>query len=276
MRWSRGQKAGMNAFAPLTEGCPQCGAGVPPTARFCPDCGAALGDARPPETSPISYRQAEPRWFGVAPPQLLLATGLAGLVLAVVLFATGNWPYGLILLGVGALLLAAFLEAARRRPERHAFVTTWAHARARAQATIETLRARSAAAAEVRRIRHALAQLEDDRRASLLALGGAAHRRDGRAEAAARARLDELDGHEAELRARLDDALDAAGERIRKARLPVEKTVMVLPTEPFPPPGEATPPQPAIVPEPYPPPDEADPPEPARVPEPAPGGPEPD
>ena len=131
----------MNAFAPLTEGCPQCGAGVPPTARFCPDCGAALGDARPPETSPISYRQAEPRWFGVAPPQLLLATGLAGLVLAVVLFATGNWPYGLILLGVGALLLAAFLEAARRRPERHAFVTTWAHARARAQATIETLRA---------------------------------------------------------------------------------------------------------------------------------------
>jgi len=46
--------------------------------------------------------------------------------------------------------------------------------------------------------------------------------------------------------------------------------VMVLPTEPSPPPGEADPPQPAIVPEPYPPPDEATPPQPARVPEPGP------
>jgi hypothetical protein len=48
--------------------------------------------------------------------------------------------------------------------------------------------------------------------------------------------------------------------------------------EPYPPPGEADPPQPAVVPEPgpavipepYPPPDEGDPPEPAVVPEPGP------
>jgi hypothetical protein len=46
--------------------------------------------------------------------------------------------------------------------------------------------------------------------------------------------------------------------------------MMVLPTEPYPPPGEATPPQPATVPEPYPPPDEATPPQPARIPEPGP------
>jgi hypothetical protein len=38
--------------------------------------------------------------------------------------------------------------------------------------------------------------------------------------------------------------------------------------EPYPPPGEATPPQPAIVPEPYPPPDEGTPPAPAPAPEP--------
>lgn len=37
--------------------------------------------------------------------------------------------------------------------------------------------------------------------------------------------------------------------------------------EPYPPPGELDPPEPAIVPEPYPPPDEGDPPEPAVVPE---------
>jgi hypothetical protein len=42
---------------------------------------------------------------------------------------------------------------------------------------------------------------------------------------------------------------------------------MVLPSEPSPPPGEATPPQPAVVPEPYPPPDEATPPQPAPDPD---------
>ena len=45
---------------------------------------------------------------------------------------------------------------------------------------------------------------------------------------------------------------------------------MVTPSEPYPPPGEATPPEPAIVPEPYPPPDEGTPPSPAVVPEPSP------
>jgi hypothetical protein len=72
------------------------------------------------------------------------------------------------------------------------------------------------------------------------------------------------------LRAELDRAVEEAGERIRRARLPVEETVMVLPTEPSPPPDEADPPEPVIVPEPYPPPDEGTPPEPARIPEPGP------
>lgn len=42
---------------------------------------------------------------------------------------------------------------------------------------------------------------------------------------------------------------------------------MVEIPEPYPPPGEADLPEPAVIPEPYPPPDEADPPEPAIVPE---------
>jgi len=49
-----------------------------------------------------------------------------------------------------------------------------------------------------------------------------------------RARLAELDAEDAELEARLEHALGEADERIRKARLPVEETVMVLPTEPGP------------------------------------------
>jgi hypothetical protein len=270
----------MSASAPAAEPCPDCGEPLPGGARYCPSCGSALGAGQAPAwESPVSYRQAEPHWFGVAPPPLLLGIGVVLVVLALVLLATGHWPYGLIVLGVGALLLAAFLEAAKRRPENHAFLRTSAHARERAQTAMETWRVRSGAAAEARRVRHALALLDADRRGLLLELGTAAHRGDAGAEASLRGRLTELDATERRLRSELDSALTEAGERIRQARLPVEETMMVLPTEPLPtepgpPPGEADPPQPAVVPEPYPPPDEADPPQPARVPEPGPGQPD--
>jgi hypothetical protein len=260
----------MSASAPAAEPCPDCGAELPASARYCPSCGSDLGAAAVPvQETPISYEQTEPHWFGVTPPHLLLGVAALVVLIALVLFATGHWPYGLILLGVGALLLAVFLEAAKRRPEL-TVVRTSTHARDRAQTAMETWRVRSFAAAEARRIRRGLMLLDADRRALLLDLGVAAHGADAAAEASIRARLSELDRYEAELRLQLDRAAHEAGERIRKARLPVEETMMVLPAEPSPPPDEGTPPQPAVVPEPYPPPDEADPPEPARVPEPGP------
>jgi outer membrane biosynthesis protein TonB len=138
-------------------------------------------------------------------------------------------------------------------------------------------RVRSAAAAESRRLRQALIAIESERRGVLHDLGAAVHLRDEQAEAAFRVRLAELDEHEAAIQAQLAASFQAADERIRQARLPVEETMMVLPGEPTPPPGEANPPQPAVVPEPYPPPDEGTPPQPAVVPEPSPDpGPQPD
>jgi len=277
MRSNRGQKPGMSASVPSTEPCPSCGAEAPERARFCPSCGAGLdGDAGstvrehvPLHETPATYRQAEPHWFGVAPPQLLLGISVVMLVFALVLFATGHWPYGLILLGVGALLLAAFIEAARRRPD-HAFSGRSLQARERAQSALETWRARSVAAAEAKHVRYSLALIESERQGLLRDLGAAVHGGNDGAEASIRARLEDLREQEAQLHAQYDRMLGEAGERIRKARLPVQETMMVTPPEPTPPPGEATPPQPAIVPEPYPPPDEATPPEPARVPEPSP------
>jgi membrane protein implicated in regulation of membrane protease activity len=65
---------------------------------------------------PVHVQRSDPRWFGVTPPHLLLGVAAGMCAVAIVLFATGRWPYGLILLGIGALLVAAFLEAARRRP----------------------------------------------------------------------------------------------------------------------------------------------------------------
>jgi len=249
-------------------------------ARFCPACGTTLDDAAnstvrselpPDETGPVPVhvQRTEPRWFGVTPPHLLLGVAAGVCVVAIVLFATGRWPYGLILLGICSLLIAAFLEAARRRPSSNLTRAT-TDARERAHSLFEAYRVRSAAATEARRVQSRLLLLESERRAALLELGSAAHARDSTAEADVRARLDELDRRETELRSHLDSSLREAAERIHKARLPVEKTMMVLPSEPFPPPDEGTPPQPAVVPEPYPPPDEGTPPQPARVPEPRP------
>ncbi len=268
----------MSASAPVADSCPNCGVALHADARFCHACGVQVAagatvraELPPNETGPVpvAFRRQEPHWFGVAPPHLLLGVAAAALVAAVILFATGRWPFGLIMFGVGTLLVAAFLEAARRRPQS-GVARASLDARERARSGLETLRVRSIAAAEARRIQSALLLIESERRSALHDLGAAAHAQDPAGEAAARGRLGELDARESALRSELERALEDAGERIRKARLPVQETVMVLPTEPSPPPGEADPPQPAIVPEPYPPPDEATPPEPARVPEPGP------
>jgi hypothetical protein len=249
----------MSASSPAADSCPNCGASLSPGARFCHSCGVRVA-------SDTGVR-VEPHWYGVTPPHLLLGVAAGALVLAVIFFATGRWPFGLILLGVGTLLVAAFFDVARRRP-RSGVARASLDARERARSGLETLRARSVAAAEARRIQTALMLLETERRSALHDLGAAAHAQDSPWEADARARLADLDAREAGLRTELEQALEDAGERIRKARLPVQETVMVLPSEPYPPPDEANPPQPAVVPEPYPPPDEATPPEPPPAPNP--------
>lgn len=268
----------MSASPLAADACSGCGAALPQNARFCPECGtpADAGSTVRAELpleetgpTPVTVSHVEPHWFGIAPPEFLLGLGAVVLIVAIVLFATGHWPFGLILLGLAALLGAAFLELARRRP-RTRLTRASAQARERAGSTFEAWRERAAAAADARRIHSGLAVVEAERRTALLELGAAAHNGDSTGEAGARARLAELDAREAELREELAARLESADERIRLARLPVEQTMMVAPSEPYPPPGEATPPQPAVVPEPYPPPDEGTPPAPAPVPEPGP------
>jgi hypothetical protein len=212
---------------------------LPAEARFCPSCGAQAdaGSTVPAHVPPgeigpvpVALQRSEPHWFGVAPPQLLLAIAAVALVLAVIFFAVGHWPYGLILLGVGALLLAAFLEAARRRPDS-SVTRASVDARERARSSWQTLLARQAAATEARRIQNALLLLDSDRRGALQELGAAVHARDATAETGARARLEELDGRETALHTQLAETLGTADERIRRARLPVQETAIVPPAE---------------------------------------------
>jgi hypothetical protein len=189
---------------------------------------------------PVSRSRAEPRWFGVPPPlALLLLAGIAFAV-AVDLFVTGSWPYGLILIGVAALLVAGFLEVARRRPGSRLTsdaARSAAVAREHAAAVVDRLVARSSAAAEVQRVRGVQAVLEADRRAALLELGKAVHREDEGAVDAARKRLDELDVIESELQAQLAERLASTQERIRRSKLSVQQTMVRVP-EPYPPPDE--------------------------------------
>jgi len=221
----------MSASAPSTEPCPDCHSELPRGARYCPTCGSDLGAATVvPHESPIEYAQIERRWLGVPPPYLLLGAIALMAVAALVLFATGLWPYGLIVLGIAALVAAGSLEAIKRGAIQLGPSST--NARDRVQAAVETWRLRAATAQEVQRTRSALALLESRRRALHERLGAAVYRGDDIARADALRGLGELDGQETELRERLDRSLDEAGAKIRQTRLEVEQTVMVLPEEP--------------------------------------------
>jgi hypothetical protein len=203
---------------------------------------------------PVSISHAETRWFGVTPPLALLLLALIAAAAAVASFVSGAWPYGLILVGVAALIVAGFLEVARRRPDSRLTsyaATSAASAREHAAAAVERLLARSSARAEVQRVRNAQAALEADRRAAMLELGEAVHNQDEPAAQAARGRLAELDAIGRDLRDRLAERISSAEERIRRSKLSVQETMVVVP-EPYPPPDEGTPPTPAPVPEPSP------------------------
>jgi hypothetical protein len=186
----------------------------------------------PDETGPVpvSIMRSEPHWFGVTPPSFLLGVALVAIVVAIALFAVGSWPSGLILLGVGALLLAVYFETARRR--RHSFVArVSADVRERAGSGWESLRVRSLVSMEMRRIHGELLVLRSQRRDLFLALGEATHRGDEAAAEAAQARLAELDARGAELEAAREAQLAEAGERLRRAKLSVQETMRVPPPE---------------------------------------------
>lgn len=187
---------------------------------------------------PVSIAHAEPRWFGMPPPLMLLSLAGGCLLFAIGLFAAGGWPYGLILLGLAAVFAAAFLEIAKRRPDSALAGRTWSAAtRARmwAGGQIELARARSSTLAEDQRVRSARSVIESDRRQTLLQLGEAVRSEDAAAEAAARERLSELDRAEAALEGRVESRRAEADERIRRVRMASEHTLVVPPDSDRPP-----------------------------------------
>jgi hypothetical protein len=217
---------------------------------------------------PVAHQRIETRWLGVPARFLLLCLGCAAFGAAIGLFATGNWGWGIVLLLLATVFLGAMAEAVRQvgrlwgeHPQRLA-----AEGRAHAATAAEVWRTRLESSVTGWRGRSRLDQLELDRTPALLSLGEAVWRGDAEAERQARQRLEELERERRRLEEELAAQRAGAEEKIRLARLPVQETMMVAPNEPaepYPPPGEGDPPQPAEVPEPYPPPDEGTPPAPA-------------
>jgi hypothetical protein len=237
--------------------------------RFCPECGQPVGEGKtkvqelpPDETGPVpvEYTHADRRYYGVTPVAFAVSLAVVVVVAAVVLFATGHWPIGLILLGVGVLLLLVSVETGAFRD--------------RAGVAADSVATRGRATTRLLAHRRELRKLAVLRGRLLFELGDAVYRGDEQATEAARQRLGELDETWREREAEMQSVIAQAQDRLRRRRLEVQPTEMVeLPDEPAAP-GEQDPVGPAVIPEPYPPPDEGNPPEPARIPEPGPLAPE--
>jgi hypothetical protein len=258
--------------------CPSCGASLPEGAGACAACGApalAHGDTvveplPPHETGrvPVHFTSVQPRWFGVAPAAALLLLAGLSLFAAILLFAFGHWPIGLILVGLTLLLLGAFGEAAKRKPDtqfaRRAF-DAFRAARARAGVAVGSAAARTRAQRELARARQELMSLQHLRRAKVSELGEAVLTGD---DAAATALKDEIGGLErlaAEKEAEMQAIANRTHEHIEQARMSVQRTMVEVPEDPDDPETEPAEPPPQ-----YPPPDEGNPPDPVRIPEPYP------
>jgi zinc ribbon protein len=260
----------MSASPVMENACRSCGAELASDARFCSSCGAPVGELPPLETvpGPVVHESVERRWLGLPARFVLLCLGFAAFGAAIGLFATGSLAWGIVMLLLAGILLAALFESTRRTGDawaRHSSRLA-ADGRAHAATTAEVWRTRFDSALSRWRTRSRLDAIEDERGPALRALGEAAWRDDEDAEREARQRLVELEQERKRIEDELAAQLAGADERIRRARLPVQETLMVTPNEPsapYPPPDEGDPPQPAQVPEPYPPPDEGTPPTPA-------------
>jgi len=262
--------------------CANCGTKLTKTSRYCPECGhpAVAGETKVMELPvdetgvvPVQYVRTEPRYYGITPTTLVLVLGGVALTLAVVLFALGHWPFGLMALGVSVLLVLIFLEAARRKPDGPVARST-ADAldgfRARAGVAADSLATRGRAARRLLALRRELHRMRVLRDMLLLELGDAVYRGDDQVTERARGQVRELDELAALRGAEMEAVVARTQERIERRRLEVQATEMVeLPDQPAQP-GEGAPSGPAVIPEPYPPPDEGNPPEPAIMPEPGP------
>jgi hypothetical protein len=254
--------------------CANCGSRLTKKAKFCPECGARVGassdetaiqELPPDETGqvPVAVTTAEPRFFGVTPPAAVIALAGASLALAIVLLLTDHFIVGGILLVVAGVLFMLFASFARRLPDTtvsRASAGAMSAVRARAGYAKGTLAAHSSARVELFRLRRELAELLAQRAEFARALGEAVYADDPEATESARSKMAEVDDLISAKEEQMQQTAAGAMERIERAQLQVQPTMIETPEpptpspEPFPAPSE--PPAPTPIPEPSPEPSE--------------------
>jgi hypothetical protein len=183
-------------------------------------------------SAPVAVVQATPRWFGIAPPTVLLVAVIAAIAIAVALLVSGSTVGGLLVLGLALLLAAAFLEAGRRKPDAPVVQTSVQVAdslRDRASYAAHSLKTRSNARREITRRRTELFQLDHERDRLLRALGEAAYA-GGETEPVA-AQIRAVDERAAAVRGEIEAIASVAEEQVQARRLQVRPTEVARPAD---------------------------------------------
>ena len=165
----------------------------------------------------------------MTPPVALLTLAVAALGVAALLFFLDQSALAALVLVAGILLLAAFLAAALRKPDsavsrRSAAAARGVRARARFAAT--ALSARRDAQRTLRRLDRELRTLAADRERDLRDLGDAVYRGLDRRVEFLVARLRDAEEEAAAKEAERQCVLARTDERLRRARLEVQPTVV--------------------------------------------------
>jgi len=224
------------------DACAHCGNDLPANATFCPSCGRRSGEPADEtvRSYPIDVQHAEPRWFGLEPPLIVLGVAVALLVLGVVLLVTGSFALGVIAIVLAICLLPSFLAGARRWPDAplaRAGVSTAERVRDEADVAVESISSWSKAGRELLRLRKDQFQLQRRRDAKISELGVSVYEEDGRADEL-KAEAKELDEQIGANRREQQRALAGARRVSRKGRAAVVSTEVIKPEDSGPLTGE--------------------------------------